>query len=120
MFKPSDVSLTHSFPPLVGTMDKTEAENAALLIIRALVRNGDEWKPITPKEMGLSIDLDLKEKCEPLTALSRNPFFNPDFSRLVADGFARWLGEPKSHNCPLEFTEKGIEALRSHVIPRNT
>lgn len=119
MFKPSDISLTHSFPPLVDTMRKTEAENAAFLIIRTLVRNGDEWKPIGPKDIGLTIKLDLEEKCEPMTALSRNPFFRPDFRRLVADGFAQWLGNPNEKHCPIEFTEKGIEAFRSYVIPRN-
>ncbi len=116
-FKPSDVSLTHSFPPLVGTLGKTESENAALIIQRTLVMLGDEWKPVRPKEMGAAIEADLKAKAEPVTALSRNPFFRPDFHGLVRDGFARWLADPSTKNCPIEFTETGIRALASHVPP---
>lgn len=118
-FKPSDVSLLHSFPPLVDIMGKTELENAAMLILRALVRGGDEWKPVGPKDMGTAIDADLRDNIEPLKALSRNPFFNPDFSGLVDKGFARWTSDEKLNRL-IEFTEQGIEALRSHVIPRNT
>ena len=113
-FKPSQVSFHTSFPPLVDTMGKTESEAAALLMLIAMIRQGDEWKTVTPKELGAAIDAELELKSEPLTALSRNPFFRPDFQRLVKDGFARFTQEEK-HNQPIEFTEQGIAALEKHV-----
>jgi hypothetical protein len=118
IYKPSDVSLTHSFPPLVGTLQRTESEGAALLMLRALVLvKGDAWVPIAPKDLGRAVEIDLAEQAQPLLSLSRNPFFRPDFHGLVKDGFAVWLGDPEVPNCEIEFTPAGISALSSHVAP---
>lgn len=109
-FKPSDVDLRGSFPPLVGTMERAELEMAASLLVRACQVRGDAWQPVSPMQIGIVINDDLAAKCEPFYSLNQNPFFRPDFWKLAEKGFARFTAEGKG--APIELTEAGIERLR--------
>lgn len=111
-FRPSQVAL--SVPPLTGTMGRSEREHAATLLLRALVREGDTWQALAPPQIGLAIRADLEERVEPISALSRNPFFRPDIPDLVAAGFAEFDRERR-----ISFTDKGLEALSRWVRPSN-
>jgi hypothetical protein len=113
-FKPSEVFLI-TFPPLVGTMGKAEVEAAASMLVRVCQVDGNEWKPCSPQEVGLTLKADIDNKVEPWTSLNRNPFFRPDFHELVALGFARFTTEDE--HAPIEFTEQGLEAMRRWVRP---
>lgn len=117
MFKPSDVSLTLSFPPLCNAMGKAEREHAATLIVRCCQLNGDTWQPCTPRQLGEAIRHDLDEKIDPLHSLNTNPFFRPDFRELAASGYARFVGDPDLKNIPIELTQKGLESLVLYVDP---
>ncbi len=111
-FKPSDVDLLGSFPPLCATMGRTERELAAVLLVRACQSGGDEWKVHT---LGEVIADDMYNDREPLHSLSRNPFCRPDMHDCVATGFAAWVGDAGNPDHGVEFTEKGLEALRRWV-----
>jgi hypothetical protein len=112
-FLPSQVMLSSS--PLVGTMDNSEREFAAALLVRACQVLGDAWKPVELRDLGQVMKSDVDQGHEPLTSFKANSFFNPNFD-LFADGvYGRWLGVPRES--ALEFTERGIEALRRWVTP---
>ncbi len=111
-FKPSDVSLYDSFPPLAGTLGKTEAELAATLLVRASQVHGDVWQDIHVRMLGEVIRADLGAKREPLHSMNRNPFCRPDVWQLVKLGCAEWVGEPGK---VLRFTEKGLDGLYKAV-----
>ena len=120
-FKPGDVNLLGSFPPLCATMGKTEVEVAAAYLCRALSVKGNEWRPIKWAEISEVVKADIKtatgDKSQVLPKLfadlARNPFAVPDFHTMVAKGFARWLGEPGKSE--LEMTDAGRERLRKWV-----
>jgi hypothetical protein len=124
-FKPSDVDLMGSFPPLVATFDKTEVECAAFYVVRTLVAREDEWRAVRWSEIS-EVAKSSMRSCEMLgdeaPVLDRrtkdlviNPFARPDFHRLAEGGFARWLGEEGEKNRPLELTDQGLERLRKWV-----
>ncbi len=85
-FKPSQVDITSSFPPLVATMGKCEREIAAAIIVRACQENGDTWAPVSPVAFKNVMREDISAKREPLFSISTNPFARPDFTDLVATG----------------------------------
>ena len=110
-FKPSDVVLCAPLP-LIDTFERAVAEHAAAMIVRALARSKNEWRVITPQEVGAEIKADIEEDKEPFASLNKNPFFRSDFFMLVKLGYAEWENvEGKA----LKFTDKGIEALRKWV-----
>lgn len=111
-FKPSDVSLLDSMPPLVDTMGRAEAEAAAALIVRTCQARGDAWQDVGPRAIGEVIRADLEAKREPFHSLNHNPFFRPDPSSLVKCGCAEWVGQPGG---AVRFTAKGFEGLRRVV-----
>jgi hypothetical protein len=108
-FKPSDVNLCSSFPPLVGTMGRTEAECAAALLVRACQVLGDAWQDVETRTLGEVIKADLEAKREPVHSMNRNPFCRPDAYDLVKRGCAEWVGEPGK---VLRFTPQGLDGLR--------
>ena len=108
MFKPSDVNLCASFPPLVATMGRTEAEIAAALLVRVCQVNGDTWQDIDVVLLSTVIKSDLEAKREPFASLNRNPFCRPDVHDLVKRGFAEWVGDPGQ---TLRFTQQGLDVL---------
>lgn len=110
-FLPSEVVLLP--PPLVGTMEAAEREAAAALYVRACQVLGDKWQPLSLKQIGEVVDADLKEKNEPLNALSTNPFFRPSVPKLVDGKYGQWTGTP--NESPIELTKKGLYALRRWV-----
>ena len=115
-FKPSQVVL-NAVPPLVGTMGHSECEHAAALIVRACQVRGDAWAPVGPRDIGEVLNADIDARTPPWPALGRNPFFRPDFHKLVACGFAKWIGEGEGEkDQPMELTPAGIEALRRWVV----
>jgi hypothetical protein len=114
-FKPSHVNLRGSFPPLIGTMKKTEVEMAAALLVRICHLHGDAWAPVAPKDVASTLRTDVEAGHEPFASLAGNPFFRPDMFALCALGFARWL-EPENERSPVEFTEQGLEAMRRWVV----
>lgn len=109
-FKPSDVVITTP-TPLVGTMGQAEAEFAAALIVCVLRDSGDVWGPVAWKHVGAIVRRDVAENREPLWSLCTNPFLRPDAFRLAADGFATISDDHET----VEFTTKGVEALRRWV-----
>jgi len=110
-FKPSQVVL--STPPLTACFKKTEAECAAALLVWAMKKLDDKWQAVTPQQLAaVMTNEDLLE--EPLRSWDRNPFFKPDFYRLVTDGFVV-EGPDKA----LSFTELGLTTLyNSHWVQR--
>lgn len=123
-FAPREVFLRGSFPPLCGTMGKTEVEVAAAYLVFALAKGSGEWRALPWRDLcdvlGATVEAVKNGSADPLDVLVRdlsvNPFAQPDFFRLAEDGFAMWLGEPGG-NTPLAFTDKGIEAMRRWVFP---
>jgi hypothetical protein len=102
-FKPSQVVLVDI--PLVGTLDRTEVEIAAACIVRACQVFGDEWKPISMKQLFDTLEADERERREPFCYLIHNPFARPDFTQLVDRGFARMASIPD------DATEAQVELL---------
>jgi len=120
-FKPSAVDIMGSFPPFLGTFDKTEGEIMAAMICRALAALGDEWHPIGWKEVIGVIRGDVAvASSEPeaspvskrMSDLARNPFCTPNPYDLVDRGYASWTDVPGGL---LAFTDKGFERLRKWV-----
>lgn len=106
--KPSDILLLA--PNLLSsTFKRAESEQAAAIIVRTCQVLGDEWKAVTPQEIGKAMKDDLDNKTEPFYSLSNNPFFRPDFHELVGKGFATCAFET---GAPIEFTEEGMAALK--------
>lgn len=51
--KPSEVMLfKKSWIPLTDTMGRVEREVAAAFIVQTCIANGDEWQPVTWKQIG--------------------------------------------------------------------
>lgn len=122
-FLPSQVFLGQW---LCASMQRAEAEFAAMLLVRALVRGGNQWRAVTREEALDALRMDADENVEPLAAFvhSRNPFFRPDPRELVRLGYAYGLSAggkvitteldgvtPEAY----EFTEAGFAALAKHV-----
>lgn len=112
-FKPSDVDLRSSYPPLVGSMGSTEAEIAAAMIVRTCQVNGDAWQDVPAPMIGKVIKNDIAAMIEPFHSLNGNPFCRPSIQRLVDSGCAEWVGEPGR---VIRFTRKGLEGLEKHVV----
>lgn len=109
-FKPSQVELI--VPPLVDTMHHAQTEFAAAMIVRALQRRGDTWRPITTAEVFEVAREDDKGEDPTWSKLYKNPFFRPDVHKLVANGYATWL-EPTMET--IEITDKGREVMQRWV-----
>ncbi len=113
--------------PFVAIFYHTEAEQMAALIIHALVKNGNAWKPITLREIYASFCKSVEEKVEPWFSFSRNPFFKPDPDLLCGiHQDARGQGFKFATISPvpfagdgldrvIEFTDHGYFALTSSV-----
>jgi hypothetical protein len=99
--------------PLVATMGRAEREQAATLIVRTCVREGDTWAPVTPQQIGATIKADLEEQIDPLYSLRENPFFKPDFRDLAEHGYASCTFET---GAPLELTPKAFEAIAARWV----
>lgn len=112
-YLPSQVDLLGSYPPLVGTLKRTEREIAAALLVRTCQVNGDRWQPVVPRMIGEMLKVDLDAGTEPLASLNNNPFARPDFHELVAEGYA--TGDLTVGGSPIELTEKAFEAMRRWV-----
>ncbi len=108
--RPSDIIIANP-TPLTATFERTEAEQAAALMIVVLADADDSWRPVTPKEIGRYIRGILDAKEAPPVWMN-NPFFRPDIHNLVTRGFARWEGDEDADGRPVGFTEKALEKLR--------
>lgn len=116
-FKPSEVNILGSFPPLCATMGKTEAEVAAALLVDYLALNGDDWGPATPKQLGEHLQnssMNRGTDRDPWPSIIRNPFAQPSFGELVMRGFATWQSNGIVW-MSVTFTATGIEAMRKWV-----
>lgn len=108
-FKPSEVNLVGSLPPLCATFNRSELECAAAYYILACRHYGDEWKALEPRAIGQAM-----RAIEPdsyFGKLLRNPFWQPDFPGLVEAGFARFTEPELGLSSPVELTELGFERL---------
>ena len=107
--KPSDIDLTTHFPPLIATLDKTEYEVAAAIIIRACVVHGDRWQPVSYKMIRDVLVQDMENRVEPILSISTNPFALPDFVGLKTK-WATSTEEPKG-TMTMSLTEQAIRRI---------
>lgn len=112
-FKPSEVELT--MPPLTACFGKTEAECAAAMLVWYMSKTSDTWCSVVSQQMGTLMKEALSQDPipEPVRSWNRNPFFQPDFHRLIRDGYVIKSDTDQS----LGFTPSGRERLRSWVRP---
>ena len=118
-FKPSEVRPWRGVLPFIGSkFGRAEREMAAYCIVRASRELGDQWQPLTWKQIGQTVIKQFEEGGD-LHHLKANPFLpKPDPRDLVAKGFARFIGDPDADPpAPIEFTEKGYNALRE-TLPK--
>lgn len=101
--KPSDIVL--AFPPLTGTLGRSEREHAAACIVRYCQINGDRWQSVVPTNIGEMLRDEAENK--PVKDWVTNPFFRPDVLDLVKFGYASLDEATRA----VELTEEGIEAL---------
>lgn len=107
-FKPSQVDLHGSFPPLCDTMKKGELECTAALMVRACQVNGDKWQPVYVKQLA-----ELLTAKDPLVvSIISNPFLTPAYTDLVEKGYATFDGVDEAG---LSFTEQGYTAMLKWV-----
>ena len=108
-FKPKDITLSTPLPLANSDMRKVEREFAAALIVRALQKADNEWKPIALKLIQDSYNEDVRAKLEPWASIERNPFYRPDFVGSIEFGLIEsGTIDGMTH---LVFTEKGLQAL---------
>lgn len=111
-FKPSQIDVFHrSFLPFIGTFDHSEVESAAGILVSAMAHHGDEWKFIGPKDIGEWSQVELKNG-EHWSKLFKNPFLQPDFHKLVAEGWAEWEDGAFGPGAPLKFTQKALDRMK--------
>ena len=112
--KPSDIDIYKKggVLPLIGSkFNQAELEFAASLLIVASRKNGDEWKPLDPKAIGLTM-----RDSDEFKGFATNPFMPfPDFRDLVKKGFAKFHGDPNLSGTPVEFTEAGFDVIREYM-----
>ena len=113
-FRPSEVSLTDSFPPLVATMGRAELESAATLLVRAFQVRGDAWQDVQLGDLLEVMRHDADGGVEPLASMVTNPFIKPDFWGLIEGGFAAAILVEKKLEA-IRFTAEGLERLRKVV-----
>jgi hypothetical protein len=114
-FKPSDVALGLPIP-LIGCFKSSESELMAAMMVRALVRDGDEWKPITPHMVGLGLKQDVAEDFPGINGVYLG-IVRPHPHAMIP-AFARWTAPKGTPNRPLEFTDKAIDVFRTQVRPK--
>jgi len=117
-FKPSQIDVfARSYLPFIGTFGHTEAEVAAAMMISTMRYDGDKLQPVSFEQIKTWMyEAERSEKR--WRDLLNNPFVTPDIDMLIADGYARWVGEGPEHRSgpedpvrPVEFTERGIARL---------
>lgn len=109
-FKPSQVQFS-SFPPFVGTFDRTETECTAAVIVKTLALRGDTWRAIDCSELAAVFDELTGPKNSDWHKLFNNPFITVDLHGLVDRGYAAWRKAGKA----IEFTEIGRGRLEKWV-----
>lgn len=111
---PSCINFDH-FPPLVGTLGRSELEQAAWFLAYICAKSGDTWREVPLSELVTTYGNLIADK-HPMT---NNPFLNPDFPALVPAGFAVWGGDNSAEMAkrPLAFTDAGIAAITKHYRP---
>lgn len=117
-FKPSDIDpFLRSPVPFVATFNHSESEIFAAMLVGAMVANGDEWKPIEPRAVGvwlrdvIMVDPEQKKIWEGFIMIAR-----PHPHTLVKEDFCRFVGDDEQH-AAIEFTELGLERLAKWVKP---
>ena len=113
-FKPSDVNLCGSFPPLVATYGRTDLEVTAAVIVRVLSEMGNTWRALEWSDVITVLTADLAEehpspRARLMRDIVRNPFLRIAPAYLVEKGFAEWVDEP---GAAVAFTADGLERLR--------
>lgn len=113
-FAPSQVKMfSRSFFPFIDTFKNTEAEIAAGMMVAAMVFHGNEWKALLPQQVGEWLEWIKSSRKDPWWELLNNPIARPDFDRLIADGFTRFVGdEAEERKRPIELTEKAFDRIR--------
>lgn len=122
-FKPSQVLI--GVPPLVGTLGRSELEQAAAMIILTCQRLGDAWQAVSLEAVQETL---CKLGSRPsLQRFLSNPSFRPDFEALTEAGFAEWRlahsvvagrGDGTLFlSSVIALTDKGLKAIRKWVGP---
>lgn len=118
-FKPSQIDpFLRSVVPFVATFNHSESEVFAAMLVGAMASDGDEWKAIDPRAVGvwlrdvIMVDPKQKQIWEGFIVIAR-----PHPHTLVKEGFCRFTAGDDDAHAPIEFTEKGLEALRKWVKP---
>jgi len=117
-FKPSQIDVfARSYLPFIDTFGHTEAEVAAAMMISTMRYDGDELHPVSLEQVNAWAREAERSEAH-WRKLFSNPFVTPDIDMLIADGYARWVGEGPEHRSgpedpvrPVEFTERGIARL---------
>jgi hypothetical protein len=111
--KDEPMRLLTQMPPLTGTLDKSEVEMAAALILFAHHVSGREWSASVPaKELGKVVE-EHGDK-PPLKWWITNPFLRPDFAELVERGWAVKQETPDGD--VLTLTPAALERVAKHLI----
>lgn len=92
--------------PFVGLFGRSESEAAASIVVRCCQAMDDMWNGIS-WPMASSV---LVGAPGPLGPFLDNPFWKPDPTRLVADGFADWC-DFGGHHKGLFLTAKAFDAF---------
>lgn len=87
VFRPSSVRSPSPIGFGLGLFGKAEAEHWAWLMIFALARTGDRWRPISTKEVADVARAEVQSNGRLRDAL-RNPFFRPNARELIDRGWA--------------------------------
>jgi hypothetical protein len=112
--KPSDVILFRAALPLIDTFGRAEMEFAAALMVRACIFHGDEWQPVTPRQINLAMKKDLLPGgiWASLRGSPKDTWPSPDLRALAKEGYAIFHGDPDVVPGPaIEFTVKGLAML---------
>lgn len=119
-FKPSDVLLV--VPPLTGTMNHSESEQAAALIVYVCTMKGDTWQPMLFGDVQAAAQA-ASEATEPTRRerwfrdIMRNPFIRPDVHKLVEEGFAEMLSAEREP-IVVQLLPKAFEAIEKRWVVR--
>ncbi len=107
-FLPSQVYIADI--PLTGTMEKSSAEVAAAMIVRACHALGDAWQGVTWNTICDVMEADIAASRKPFCDMIKNPFLRPDIYELAEREFCTFQDGVAT------LTKKAMLAMIPHVM----